>query len=201
MQANLKGGRRCSASKAFLRPVAHRPNLHISILSRVTKILINPITKQAYGVEFFKKKTKHVVKVRKEVVLSAGSINSPHLLMLSGIGPKKHLVEKKIHVVQDLPVGLNLQDHLSMSALPIFVNESLTVSDLAVQNPRDVFNYLIRGIGPYTIPGGAEALGFIKTNRAPKSQTDYPDIELVLGAGALNGDVYGSFRSLLGEYN
>ncbi|XP_044272488.1 glucose dehydrogenase [FAD, quinone] [Tribolium madens] len=194
--ATMRNGMRCSASKAFLKPVLHRPNLHISIKTRVTKILIDPNTKQAYGVEFLKNRRKFTVLVKKEVILSAGSINSPHLLMLSGVGPQKDLTRVGIPVLQNLKVGYNLQDHMAMSALVFFVNESITVSDRGVQNPVDIFNYVFNGRGPYTIPGGAEALAFVQTKYAKVG--DYPDIELVLGAGALNGDVYGSLRSLLG---
>lgn len=84
-QANTRNGRRCSAAKAFLRPAHHRPNLAISKNSRVTKILIDPKTKIAYGVEFIKFRQKFRVLARKEVILSAGPIASPQLLMLSGV--------------------------------------------------------------------------------------------------------------------
>ncbi|XP_019756386.2 glucose dehydrogenase [FAD, quinone] [Dendroctonus ponderosae] len=198
VQATMKGGRRCSAAKAFLRPVAHRTNLHISKESRATKILIDPRSKRAFGVEFRRNKKNFRVKVRKEVILSAGTINSAQLLMLSGVGPKEHLESKGIAVLSDLPVGFNLQDHMAMSAVPFLVNESITVSDLTVQNPVDIYNFLARGKGPYTIPGGAEALAFVKTKLAKDRNDDYPDIELVLGAGGLNGDVFGGFRALLG---
>ncbi|RZC37085.1 glucose dehydrogenase [FAD, quinone]-like, partial [Asbolus verrucosus] len=194
--ATMRNGARYSASKAFLKPIVRRPNLHISIRSRVTKILIDPKTKQAYGVEFLKNRRKYRVKAKKEVILSAGTINSPHLLMLSGIGPREDLERVKIPVIQDLKVGYNLQDHMAMSTLAFLVNESVTVSDRGVQNPIDVLNYLFNGRGPFTVPGGAEALAFIQTKFAKVE--DYPDIELVLGAGALNGDLYGSLRSLLG---
>lgn len=194
--ATMRNGMRCSASKAFLKPILHRPNLHISIRSRVTKILIDPNTKQAYGVQFLKNRRKYTVRAKKEVILSAGTINSPHLLMLSGVGPQNDLTRAGIPVLQDLKVGYNLQDHMAMSALAFFVNESVTVSDRGVQNPVDIFNYIFNGRGPYTIPGGAEALAFVQTKYAEIQ--NYPDIELVLGAGALNGDVYGSLRSLLG---
>ncbi|XP_050313422.1 glucose dehydrogenase [FAD, quinone] isoform X2 [Anthonomus grandis grandis] len=198
VQATMKHGRRCSASKAFLKPVSHRSNLHISLQSRVTKILIDPNTKTAYGVEYWNNKQKYIVKARKEVLLSAGTINSAQLLMLSGVGPSDHLREKGISVLVDLPVGYNFQDHAAMSTIPFLVNESITVSDLSVQNPADIYNYLARGKGPYTIPGGAEALAFIKTKYTKDENDDYPDMELVLGAGALNGDVFGGFRTLLG---
>lgn len=104
-QATTRNGRRCSAAKAFLRPVFHRPNLHISINSRVTKILIDPKSKTAYGVQFVKNRKVFQVKARKEVILSAGSIASPQLLMLSGVGPREHLKELRIPVIQDLRVG------------------------------------------------------------------------------------------------
>lgn len=73
------------------------------------------------------------------------------------------------------------------------------VSDLTVQNPEDIYNFLVRGKGPYTIPGGAEALAFVKTKLSKVQNDDYPDLELVLGAGGLNGDVFGGFRALLGK--
>lgn len=85
VQAMMNNGRRVSASKAFLRPVKNRPTLNISPNSRVTKILINPDTKTAYGVEFVKNRRTYTVKARKEVIISAGSAGSPQLLMLSGI--------------------------------------------------------------------------------------------------------------------
>ncbi|CAH1155245.1 unnamed protein product [Phaedon cochleariae] len=198
VQATMKRGTRCSASKAFIKPILHRPNFHISTKSMVTKILIDSETKTAYGVEFLKNKKKHVAYAKKEVILSAGSINSPQILMLSGIGPKDHLETLGIPVIQDLKVGYNFQDHMAMSALAFFVNESITVSDWSVQNPIDIYNYISRGSGPYTIPGGAEALAFVKTKYASKTNDDYPDMELVLGAGALNGDIFGNFRHLLG---
>lgn len=66
-----------------------------------------------------------------------------------------------------------------------------------IDEQRYILNYYFAGKGPYTIPGGAEALAFVKTKYS-KYDGDYPDMELVLGAGALNGDTFGSFRSLLG---
>lgn len=93
IQANIKFGRRHSASAAFLDPFLHRTNLHVVTSARVTKILINPDTKEAYGVEFHKTLGKYTARARKEVILSAGTFHSPQLLMLSGIGPEDHLRE------------------------------------------------------------------------------------------------------------
>lgn len=150
-QANTKRGRRWSAAKAFLRSVHRRPNLFISKNSRVTKILIEPKTKIAYGVEFVKNRRRHRVKARKEVILSAGPIASPQLLMLSGVGPKEHLSDLNIPVIQDLRVGYNLQDHNTVNGLDFTVNEPITITESSVQRPRYMFDYFMRGNGPFTI--------------------------------------------------
>lgn len=81
------------------------------MFSQVTRIIISSRTKKAIGVEFEKDGKTRKVFAGKEVILSAGSVNSPQLLMLSGIGPKDHLQYHGIPVIQDLPVGQNLQDH------------------------------------------------------------------------------------------
>lgn len=83
-QGTLKDGLRMSTAKAYLRPVRHRENLHISLKTFVEKILINPETKEAYGVQFSKDDRRYVVFASKEVILSAGAIQSPQILMISG---------------------------------------------------------------------------------------------------------------------
>lgn len=163
VQATLRNGRRCSAAKAFIRPVIHRDNLHISMRSWVTKIIIDPLTKIATGVEFVKNKKRYRVRTRKEVILSAGTIASPQLLMLSGVGPREHLQSLNIPVVRDLKVGYNLQDHVSFNGLEFLVNQPVTLSEGNLQNPIHILNYVLRGSGPYTIPGGAEGFAFVKT--------------------------------------
>lgn len=93
LQATMQRGTRQSVYSAFLRPTENRPNLEIIPFARATKVLINATTREAYGIEFFKKKVKHVIYAEKEVILSAGTFHSPQLLMLSGIGPREHLEE------------------------------------------------------------------------------------------------------------
>ena len=199
VQATMRGGMRYSAARAFLNEsVKRRENLHIVTRARVTKILVDPETKTANGVKFLKNKQELVVNVEKEIILSAGSLNSPHLLMLSGIGPKDHLEKLSIPVIQDLKVGYNLQDHVALTSLIFLVNQSVTISDTTVQNPADVLNYLANGDGPFTVPSGAEALAFLKTPLTLNTSNDYPDVEVVLGAGAVNGDSYGFMRKLSG---
>ncbi|PSN57092.1 Glucose dehydrogenase [FAD, quinone] [Blattella germanica] len=90
-QGTTRRGSRCSTGKAFLRPARLRKNLHVAMESHVTRVLIDPMTKRAFGVEFRRDSKMHVVRARKEVIVSGGSVNSPQLLMLSGIGPKEHL--------------------------------------------------------------------------------------------------------------
>ncbi|KAL1461057.1 hypothetical protein WDU94_012989 [Cyamophila willieti] len=196
--ANTGSGERFSASKAFLRPIRKRSNFKVSKRSRVTKILIdtNSIPRKAIGVEFYKKQRKHVVRASKEVILCAGALNSPQILMLSGIGPRDHLEELKIPVIEDLKVGHNLQDHVSMAGLVFLVNSSDTIVEKEFQRPRYMLDYLLRREGPYTSPGGAETMALV-ASKFEKDKTR-PDIELVMGPGALTGDSGGSLKSLLG---
>lgn len=163
-QATLLNGARCSAAKAYVFPVSNRTNLHIALRSWVTKIVIDPISMKAVGVEFVRNRKKRFVKATKEIILSGGAINSAHLLMLSGIGPSENLKAFGIPIVKDSKVGYNHQDHIYMPALTFRVNSSITLNDREAQDPSNVFNYFIRGQGPLTLPGGAEGIAFIKTN-------------------------------------
>ena len=90
--------------------------------------------------------------------------------MLSGVGPKEHLQSLNIDVIEDLPVGYNLQDHVSMSALTFLVNESVTIIEPRLaSNLVNTLDYFVKGTGPLTVPGGAECLAFVDTKQ------DYPE--------------------------
>lgn len=105
-------GRRSSTSEAFLIPTKNRPNLSIAKYATVTKILIDPFTKRTYGIIVKLKSGKSIsIYCKKEVIVSAGAIESPKLLMLSGVGPIEELSKVGIKSIADLPVGRNLQDH------------------------------------------------------------------------------------------
>ncbi|XP_063618707.1 ecdysone oxidase-like [Cydia splendana] len=105
-------GVRQSTATAFLGPISHRPNLHVLKYTLVTKVIMDGVT--AVGVEALTDAGKTItIKANKEVILSAGAINTPQILMLSGIGPRKHLKEFDIDVIADLPVGENLHDHIT----------------------------------------------------------------------------------------
>ncbi|MGB0495545.1 MAG: choline dehydrogenase [Kangiellaceae bacterium] len=115
MHMTIKNGRRSSTANAYLRPAMKRANLTVVTHALVHKVLLdkNATTKSVNGVRYEHKKMMKDVKARKEVILSAGSIGSPHLLQLSGIGCKNELNESGIECIHDLPgVGKNLQDHL-----------------------------------------------------------------------------------------
>jgi choline dehydrogenase len=110
---NVRQGRRLSASRAYLYPVIDRPNLHVETKAFVTKVLFKG--KKAVGVEVTKGRSSAQKIYANEIILCGGSINSPQLLLLSGIGNAAELEALGISVVHDLPgVGENLQDHLEV---------------------------------------------------------------------------------------
>jgi len=108
-----RNGVRSSAARAFLKPVRGRANLRIETNALATRVLFEG--RRAVGIEYRRGGAARHVHVRREVILAAGSIKTPQLLMLSGLGPAEHLAEHSIPVVLDRPgVGANLQDHLQM---------------------------------------------------------------------------------------
>ena len=114
-QVTQKQGERCSAAKAYLTPHLGRRNLQVRTGAQVLRILLSdtPQGLRATGVEYLRDGVRHVVQARREVLLSAGALLSPQLLMLSGLGPAGHLQELGIPLRCDLPgVGANLHDHL-----------------------------------------------------------------------------------------
>src|SRR5437868_4829344 len=111
MDMTVGGGRRCSAANAYLRPAMRRSNLTVRTQALATRVLLEGL--RAVGIRYRRCGALHEVRVRREVILCAGPINSPQLLMLSGIGPQRELAAHGIGVVRELPgVGENLQDHL-----------------------------------------------------------------------------------------
>ncbi|MBF2073092.1 MAG: GMC family oxidoreductase N-terminal domain-containing protein [Synechococcales cyanobacterium C42_A2020_086] len=111
-----KDNRRCSAATAFLTPILNRPNLTVKTYALATRLLVE--NKRVVGVEYVQNGQIHQVKADQEVILSAGTLLSPKLLMLSGIGPAVHLRSLGIPVVVDLPgVGQNLQDHMRLQVI------------------------------------------------------------------------------------
>lgn len=196
-QGTIRRGSRCSTAKAFLRPARLRPNLHIAMFSHVTKVLIDPITKIAFGVEFVRDRKRHYVRAKKEVVLSAGSINTPQLLMLSGIGPKAELAKHRIPLIRDAPVGENLQDHVALAGLTFMVNQEVSVVENRFHTMATVMEYAVLGQGPLTIMGGVEGLAFVNTKYVNASD-DFPDIEFHFVSGSTNSDGGSQLRKIHG---
>uniref|UniRef100_A0A023FMA7 Putative conserved secreted protein n=1 Tax=Amblyomma cajennense TaxID=34607 RepID=A0A023FMA7_AMBCJ len=182
VQSNTEYGIRWSANTCFLKEVrCNRTSLHISINSTVTKVLINKETKRATGVTFVKNNVTMNVTAAREVILSAGAINTPKLLMLSGIGPKDNLEEHKIDIVEELPVGIGLQDHVIFVGLVVTTNEDLI--GLKYMN-KSIEEYNKTQTGLLTLPGAFEALLFTNSGIVEEEGQlhleDYPDIELEL---------------------
>ncbi|XP_071448679.1 glucose dehydrogenase [FAD, quinone]-like [Hetaerina americana] len=182
LQATLCDGERQSTNQAFLAPARKRPNLHVVTEAHVTRVLIDPKSKRAYGVEFVQRgvydRTQRVF-ASKEVVLSAGSLNTPHLLMVSGIGPEKHLRRVGVKkIIQDLPVGFNLQDHVTTSGVVLVLSKTATQTD-PEQKTKDVYEYLETRDGPLASTGALQAGVFARTPLADYHGLphDIPDIQ------------------------
>jgi len=175
-QGTIRRGSRCSTAKAFLRPARNRPNLHFALNTLVLKILLDNRTKRAYGVKIRRQNMVYHVLARKELILSAGAINSPQLLMLSGIGPVDHLKEVGIKPIVSLPVGQNLQDHWGSGSIIFTVDLPISVIQSRLENVPTILKYAVFGSGPMTVLGGVEGLAWISTSFANKS-LDFPDIE------------------------
>ncbi|KPM07555.1 GMC oxidoreductase-like protein 2 [Sarcoptes scabiei] len=145
---------RASTSNAFVLPALNRDNLHLVAHAHVTRVLLrrNDLQQlEAYGVEFVRKNQTYRVLANREVVMSAGAVNTPQILMLSGIGPRDHLTELGIDVQADLPVGLNLQDHILIPVHYLANNESLIDWSRKIDNSLTVTNlydYFMRNTGP-----------------------------------------------------
>ena len=171
MEQTIHMGRRWSAANAYLRPALKRKNVSlVSGLAR--KVVIE--NHRATGVEIEARGKIQVVKAKREVILAASSINSPKLLMLSGIGPAAHLKQHGIDVVADRPgVGQNLQDHLEL----YIQQESIQPITLySVLNPfskaRIGLQWLLfkSGLGA---TNHFEAAAFVRS----KAGVEYPDIQ------------------------
>ncbi|CAH2259723.1 glucose dehydrogenase [FAD, quinone] [Pararge aegeria] len=196
-QGTVRRGSRCSTAKAFLRPAKDRTNLHISINSFVTKVMIDPRTKIAFGVEYIKNKMVYRIRARKEVILSGGTINSAQLLLLSGIGPEEELSKHRIPLIQNLQVGKNLQDHIGLGGLAFMINKPISIIENRLHTVSTLMEYAVMGEGPLTIMGGVEGLAFVNTKYVNASD-DFPDIEFHFISGATNSDGGGQLRRVHG---
>ncbi|MBJ6135201.1 choline dehydrogenase [Ochrobactrum sp. Q0168] len=170
-----RNARRCSASVAYLKPAMKRQNLRVITKAETQRIVFEG--KRAVGVIFERGGKQIFVRARREVVISAGSINSPKLLLLSGIGPAAQLRQLGIDVVHDLPgVGENLQDHYGAlvtykSRLPVTVNDIMMSPAKQLQVG---LQYLLFRTGPLTI-SAAQVGAFAKSDQ----RLETPDIQFL----------------------
>jgi choline dehydrogenase len=171
MEQTIRGGRRWSTASAYLKPALRRKNVSL-VKGFARRVIIE--NQRATGVEIETRKRIQVVKARREVIVAASSINSPKILMLSGIGPAEHLREYDIPVVADRPgVGRNLQDHMELyiqqeSTQPITLNSVLNPFSKALIGAQWLF--FKSGLGA---TNHFEAAAFVRS----RAGVDYPDIQ------------------------
>jgi 4-pyridoxate dehydrogenase len=184
-QQTIRGGRRCSAAVAYLNPALARPNLSVETNALAAKILFEG--HRAVGVEYLKRNEFRVVRADREVILAGGVINSPQLLMLSGIGDPETLRAHEIPVNVPLPgVGQNLQDHVSVTVAygrnePGPLHSKMRADRIAVELGRAY----LRGEGiAADWPGGVMA--FVKS----RPELDFPDIQLLFNAAPITAHAY-----------
>lgn len=187
-QFTMRRGSRLSMAKGFLRPIRLRKNLDIILYSQVTKILFDESGKVARGVQFYRKGKYYKTFAKREVILSAGTINSAQLLMLSGMGPASHLSSLGIDVLVDLPgVGQNIQDHIAVGGLVFLIDKPISVVINRLVNINSAIRYAATEDGPLTTNIGLEAVAFINTKYANHSD-DWPDIEFMLTSASTPSD-------------
>ncbi len=184
-QQTIRDGRRCSAAVAYLRPALARPGLTVATGALATRIVFDG--HRAAGVEYEQRGEKRVARAEREVILAGGVINSPQLLMLSGIGDWEHLKAHGIAATVPLPgVGRNLQDHISAGIAwrrrePGPLHRAMRLDRVAVALGRAY----VRGAGIASdVPGGVTA--FLKSPHAAA----IPDIQLLFSAAPLTAGAY-----------
>jgi choline dehydrogenase len=175
-QLTVKDGQRCSASAAYLAPAVKRSNLKVETGAHISRVLFDGT--RASGIEFRQGDQTVQVRAKREVILSAGAIGSPQLLLLSGIGDKNYLQRFGIPVVAHLPgVGQNLQDHLDVK-VQYKCTQPVTLYK-HVDNPlkmiRVGLQYMLLGTGPGRLQG-LEAGSFIKS----RPELEVPDLQMHL---------------------
>ncbi len=174
-QVTQRGGRRWSAADAYLRPATEIAGVDVVTHALVTGVVV--AGGRAVGVRWRSEGREHEARATAEVVLSGGAVNSPQLLMLSGIGPAPHLRELGIDVVSDLPgVGGNLQDHLAAPA--IWITQG-TTSLHDHENLASLLRWQLRHDGPLASTV-AEACAFVRSDPALPA----PDLQYHVAAAA-----------------
>lgn len=173
MQLTTRNGRRSSTSTGYLKVAKKRNNLVIATNAHATRLLFEG--SKAVGIEYLRNGKKHIANANNEVILSGGAINTPQLMMLSGLGKASELKKHGIEVKADIPeVGFNLQDHYN-GRLMYRCNEPITLNDTLNSKLLSTFEglrYIFKRTGFLTM-GASYAAGFFRTDPALAS----PDIQ------------------------
>ena len=174
-----RGGRRWSAADAYLRPALRRPNLTVTMGAQVTRVLFDGT--RAVGIAYHDGPDEKIARCAREVILSGGAVNTPQLLLLSGVGPIDELVRHRIKPVHELPgVGINLHDHPVVTSLFKAI-QSTTL--YAAETAGNLARYLLFRRGMLT-SNGPEAAAFIHS--APGLPA--PDLELLFAPGLFHNE-------------
>jgi len=185
-QLTTRNGKRCSTAVAYLRPARSRPNLRVETEAHATRIIMEG--KRAVGMQFQKGGALRTLRANREVILSAGALQSPQLLQLSGIGPAALLQQFGIPIVHDMPgVGENLQDHLQMRLI-YEVTKPITTND----QMRSLWGKARMGLQWVLFRGGPLAIGINQGAmfcRALPDESPTPDIQFHFGT--LSADLAG----------
>ncbi|MBJ7534571.1 choline dehydrogenase [Rhodomicrobium vannielii ATCC 17100] len=172
IDCTVSNGRRASAAVCYLKPVIDRPNLTVITRAQATRIVVE--NGRAVGVEYAQGREKRTIRAEREVIVSGGAINSPQLLLLSGIGPADEIAPHGIKPVHHLPgVGKNLQDHIH-GAIKHYCPKPVSYYNIVKPSAlvRHVAYYLMTHKGPASIVG-LESLAFLKT----RSEVVAPDVQ------------------------
>ena len=173
-QTTTRNGKRCSTAVGYLHPVRNRPNLRVVTGALAEQVLFDG--RRATGVAFREHGQSRIVRAAREVILCGGAVNSPQLLLLSGVGPQEQLAQFGIPLMHHLPgVGQSLQDHYSAPIklkcrLPITVNDVMLSS---VKKLKVGLQYYLFKTGPLTMAAGPAAL-FVRT----RPELASPDVKI-----------------------
>lgn len=185
LQMTIGRGRRCSSATAYLRPALNRPNLKVEVRALAQRILIEG--RRAGGVEYRQNGVAHTARAEREVILCGGVINTPQLLMLSGVGDGDELGRHGIAVKAALPgVGLNLQDHVSVILMYHRREPGPFLGMMRYDRiGRELAKAYFLGTGfAADVPGGGVA--FLKS----RTELERPDIQVLLTAAPLGAWPY-----------
>lgn len=195
-QAFNNNGQRYTPSRAYLRPAVKRSsqNIHVLLNTLVIKILIQG--QEAFGVEYLQGYNRSIVRASKEVIMCAGALNTPHVLMLSGIGPRPTLEKHDIPVVADLPVGENLRNHLGINLN--FVLDK--VENDRILNWATAMNYFLERDGIMTSTGITQVSGLLYSSLADRER-EQPDLQFFFNGFYAECSGTGSYREPVDRCN